>query len=391
MNGMSSTGSSAIGGGRRRVTRRRQRRQHGGDDEFYIVRIMTVLNCAGECKKLDEFLVNKVGDVYAKPDNQWQKPDTTQRLGSFNEYVTKHLQSEMPQFLNEDTNVRTTMQERDFGGLYKKSEDVRKLFDTIKSSMKTKPEGASPANYRAFLLATGIDNGVLSTLFCNDVWSNNRFTNTIAYSLLNSLYVDRDDGVSESETRLELAGVVSKFVGEGVARPFLPASNRTTAPQSFEQIAFPTTPKNLSAFCEKLQISPSAISVRKTSQAEDIEILTKAHEAMRELQNKHIETCVNLMRKVLSLKTREIGQPPVIQLEETFFKHEQGARAALEEIVREARTLISTHYLNIEIVYRRALQDLGRRMTGNYSPVKNQAINTSVNRLNKAKNLLNEN
>ncbi len=162
-------------------------------------------------------------------------------------------------------------------------------------------------------------------------------------------------------------------------------------PQTFEQIAFPTTPRNLTAFCEKLQISPAAIAVRKTSQAEDIEILTKAHEAMRELQNQHIETIKNLLRKVLSLKTREIGQPPIIQLEETFFKHENGARAALEEIIREARNLISTHYLNIETLYRRALQDLGRRMTGNYSPTaKNQAINTNTNRLNKAKNLLNE-
>ncbi len=390
--GTVSTVQQTGGGARRRTTRRRQRIQRGGDDEFFTVRIMNVLNCAGECKIVKRFLINTVGDAYEIPSNQ-QRPDYSARLGSFNEVVENLLVNQLPVFPNEDTNVRTTIEQKDYGGLYKKSEDVYNLLNTIKSAMKTKPEGASPANYRAFLLATGIDNGVLSTLFCNDVWSANRFTNTIAYSLLNSLYIDRDDGVSESETRLELAGTVSKFVGEGVARPYLPASNRASTPQSFEQIAFPNTPRNLSAFCEKLQISQSAITVRKTSQVEDIEILTKAHEALRELQNKHIEACVNLMRKVLSLKTREIGQPPVIQLEETFFKHEQGARAALEELIREARALISTHYLNIEIIYRRALQDLGRRMTGNYSSAnaKNQTINTNVNRLNKAKNLLNEN
>jgi len=386
-----STGQRSSGGARRR-TRRRQRIQRGGEDEFFVVRIMNVLNCAGECTTIKRFLINTVGDAYEIPTNQ-QRPEYSARIGSFNEVVERLLVNQLPLFTNEDTNVRTTLEQKEYGGLYKKSEDVYGLLNDIKTAMKTKPEGASPANYRAFLLATGIDNGVLSTLFCNDVWSAHRFTNTIAYSLLNSLYIDRDDGVSESETRLELAGTVSKFVGEGVARPYLPASNRASTPQSFDQIAFPNTPRNLSAFCEKLQISPSAITVRKTSQVEDIEILTKAHEALRELQNKHIEACVNLMRKVLSLKTREIGQPPVIHLEETFFKHEQGARAALEELIGEARALISTHYLNIEIVYRRALQDLGRRMTGNYSPAnaKNQTINTNVNRLNKAKNLLNEN
>ncbi len=379
------------GGGKRRVTRRRNRRQQGGEDEFYVVRLTKLFNCS-DCKvENGEFLINKTGIVFKKPNGP-TRPNSTASFGTFHEYVNDILKDITPQFTNEDPNVRTVMEQKSFGGLYQKTEGVYSLLHTINTSIQTRPEGLSPANYRAFLLATGIDNGVLSTLFCNDVWSKHRFTNTIAYSLLNSLYIDRDDGVSESETRLELAGIVSKFVGEGVARPYLPASNGAATPQSFDQIAFPNTPKNLTAFCEKLQISPTAIAVRKTSQAEDIEILTKAHEGLRELQNKHIQECVNLMRKVLSLKMREIGQPPIIQLEETFFKNEQGARVVLETIIKEARNLISTHYLNVEIIYRRALQDLGRRMTGNYSPAtaKNQVINTNTNRLNKAKNLLND-
>ena len=388
VNSMNTNNTNGQTGGRR-VTRRRRRQQGGnGNGKFYIVKIMQILNCAGECAKRDEFLINSSGYVFEM--QSVQQLQITSNV-TFQQRLMNTFDNEPTQYTNEDPGLRSTLENKSYGGLHEKSEKVLNLLQDIRSYLKTSVEGVNPANYRAFLLATALDNGILSTLFCNDAWSRNRFSNTIAYSLLNSLYVDRDDGASESETRIELAGVVTKFVGEGVAQPYLPASNRTTNPQTFDQISFPMIPQNLKAFCDKLQVSQSTITVRKTSQREDIEILTNAHESIRELYNKHIEGCKNILSKALSLKTREYGTPPIIQLEETFFKDERGARAALEDIIREARQLISSHYLNVESVYRRALQNLGRRMTGNYSPASKQAINTNENRLNKVENLLNRN
>jgi hypothetical protein len=260
-----------------------------------------------------------------------------------------------------------------YSPLHDRNEATFARFQEIKSAIENKPEGASPASYRAFLLASEMNGDILNTLFCSDMWAEQRVTNTVAYSLLQSLYIDRPEGISESITGNECAQSVAQFLGAKIMKPFVPSG---TTPATFDNIAFLKTPTDLDPFCKKIDTTTGKRGTRVPDQKK---ILTDAHKRLRDLYDEQIRAVVAIVRKVLAFKNTGYRKEPLLQLDPVFMSNERGAIVALETIIAEARLLLSKHYFDVEKTYYDALTAVARLSLGNYV-----APTTGKNQLNVA-------
>ena len=250
--------------------------------------------------------------------------------------------------------------------------DTFNMLSDVKKNILSATEGASPAQYRAFLLASNIDSeNFLQTLFCNDRWSSlrgadgvsGRTTNVVSYALLNALYYDRQEGSMETLTASECASKVAEFIG---AKTLASAAQTGSPVLTFENAKFVDIPPALKAFGE--QINATKKGARRTRSTEDKAILMDAHKQLRLLYDDQIKAVVDIIRKVMLPKNAGYGKLPLLVLSETFATDTRGTLVLLEEIVKEARNLLANHYLAVEKVYRNALSKLKERVEGVYTP-----------------------
>ncbi len=387
----SSNGTNRYMGARGGKTRRRSTRIVGGEymaqyqqmppqqprqeRPYFLVTIRNIVQCESATCEDIQFVMDMNGQTYEKREYEehyaGRGPIPVQT--TFADRMKKYIgpSSSYPKVPLEEPKEEALRFGTTYAPLFKRETDTYTKFKSIKDAIEKKPEGVSPASYRAFLLASELDGKILNTLFCTDSWAEKRTTDTVAYSLLNALYVDRPEGTMESSTAAECAAMVSNFIGAKALAPYV-KSGATTS--SFENAAFREVPRQLKEFCGKISTSGK----RGTSSAESQRVLMSAHTMLREMYDNHLKACVNLIRKALSAKTTGYRQPPYLELDARFRDSERGAIAAMEELIAEARTLLSEHYLAVEKVYNGALAALVRQTLGNYIPPK-----VGENKLNK--------
>jgi hypothetical protein len=92
----------------------------------------------------------------------------------------------------------------------------------------------------------------------------------------------------------------------------------------------------------------------------------EAHNTLHIMYENHIKTCVELLLKVMSLETREgYLAKPNIRLDPIFLRDPMGSLHALEIFIKEAREMLSNHYLEVEQVYQNALTKIVSFSRGN--------------------------
>lgn len=380
-NDWSTTTRSTAGTGRYMGGKTRRRRLAGGNYEqqqevkYLLVTIRNLVQCESTTCQDEQFIMDFNGQTFEKREYE----EHLMRRGpipiatNFADRMKKYIgaSSAFPKVSLEEPKEEALRFGTVFAPLFKRETETYSKFKSIKEAIEKKPEGVSPASYRAFLLASELDGQILNTLFCTDGWAEKRTTDTVAYSLLNALYIDRPEGVSESSTANELSAVISTFTGAKALSPYVKSGGTTN---SFENVTFREVPKLLNAFCGKISTSGK----RGTQSAESKKVLTDAHKVLRTMYDEHLKAVVDLIRKALSAKTTGYRSPPYLELDARFRESERGAIVALEELIAEARKLLSNHYLAVEKVYNGTLAALVRQTTGNYVAPK-----LGENRLNK--------
>ena len=321
----------------RRTTRRRQTQYGGGDD--FTVSLYTVVDCAKVgCYKVAQFIMEKNG-MTRMPNESLLVPFQQRVAGFLNSQPTK-----IP--------LMTDDVENKFK-IYSIDDSYSIMNDYKEAILGKKNDITSPAFYRATLLAAGVDENTVSTFFCSDAWDG-IMTNTVPYALLQSLYYDMDQngGTMSPAVLSELQTTVDQFVGNNVAAPIDPTAS--SPPTDFSNLKF-VAPKSIATeFCKV------SSGVRNTNLPQQKSILTKAHRDLRDLYDTHLDDTIKFIRKVLTLKEVGYGKPVAIRINPIFLTNPKGADDALEMLVREARKMLSTHYLKVETVYKKAITDISQ-------------------------------
>lgn len=387
----------ALGGGktrrvarRRRATTRRFPKQHGGAEyPFVFVTLREVPyagsdKCTGfECIK-DEFYMDKAGNTYEKMD--FENFQSKLRLEvptptTFGKRVLNKL-SAITQMVDLLVYKEATPEEAVASAGTGSESPFRPISDlgsraltklkAAQLSIDTIKTGSSPAQYRAFLLASQIrvEGGVkkLTTQFCRDEWLDKTTTSNVAYSLLQSLFEDMAEGGMSSVAEEDCRKMVDAFLGANVV---IPITTNSATLRDFEKIKFKALPSTMiDGFCK----GPGT-----ATNEEDIAILTTAHSQLRSLYAAHMEAIVKIVRSVIKIVVDpKDPQNVMLRLNEGFAKDSRGAVQVLEEIIRSARLQIGTHFLEVEKVYVNTLSSLNLSKQGIRLPAPPTASNGTL-------------
>ena len=342
-----STASGASRTSRKRKGRRTTRRRaHRGGAVLFRVILSSVLCPEGGTCEISQFDMDEYGNTYAV--------GTTVNPSSFADRVNSILNRQPKRYLLENPGVRATMAKSKFAPFTKLDASTYEVLINYQNAIagrgQQKEDVTSPAIYRAFLLATGLVEDRLDTLFCNDTWRG-VMTSTVPYSLLQSLYYDENGGTKSAEADDELRAVSAGFLKSDIARPYVP--NSAISPKEFSQLAF-IEPKTIApAFCGTV-----TTGVRSTNIEGQKNVLTKGHQTIHGLYDAHLQNVVKFIRKILSLKEGGYKQRHIIRLNPVFVTNTKGAQAALDALIKEGRALIADHYLAVETTYKKAIQDM---------------------------------
>jgi hypothetical protein len=351
-----------------RKSTRKSRKMFGGA-KFFLVHVQNLIDCpATGCEK-QQFYMADNGQTYDAENFEKLRTSVGAAIASmtFADRITKI----MDEFKLNDVPLQDAVESKatlpsTFKDLFtmstkQLSAKTFELFANVKTAITGLPEGASPAQYRAFLLASNLttlsagDSPVeyLQTRFCKDKWDGKRATDSVSYALLNALYFDRAEGGMETLTASECISTMNSFLSVNILKKYVSPGSTI---DSFENTAFESRPKQLASYCEQ----PS----EQTRNSTDKAILRSAHTALRQLYDTHMEKVVPLIRKVLIPKNAGYGVQPKLVLSDIFTTDARGALVVLEEIIKEARALLSNHYLAVEKVYRGALNQLKESRMG---------------------------
>ena len=360
-----------------RATRKRKTRKHrmrGGNGLFYYrVKLYSTLNCMDRsCKEVENgtFVLLSNGNTMEEADYNKLIAGTNPielQFKAFNDRVYPLLQKDEQSRL--DVPREKTINSISFAPIRLANTEGYENLKRMEKAIAESVEGTSPAQYRAYLLAARIDPAsagapaILHNMFCRDLWENRKTTDTVSYTLLQTMYNDRQDGSPESATRDEMRSTVQGAVGEKV---FLDAAPTGAVAQQYDQIRFAARPAQLDPYCKKIQVSPGVQDTgeRTTRNPDDIKILLEAHKQLRDLYDAHLQSVWDILKKIVIPKRGEYGQAPQFLLTPEFETDERGALVFLEEIIKDARQKIAKHYIDVEKVYYNALNKLRLRVEG---------------------------
>jgi hypothetical protein len=384
------SGTTRIGsqlGGRRRKSRRfrmsgrKTRKQHGGEQRWYKVVLYNLANCKeSPCEKVDEFYMNNDGltvniETYGSMSST-TLVDNIPLADRVNKYQSKE---DFAQVATIEPDEYSSPSFDSFLPLNKVDATTWSNFKMVEKAMNSKAEGTSPAQYRAFLLATSVEKqGAgqperLHNLFCGDSWAGKRTTDSVSYALLNALYSDRQDGGKEGTTSDELKRTVSEFTSTKALFDFV---SYGTFPESFEQTKFPTIPAELDPYCKQVHVGSNVQNSgnRAVVGEYDKEILVDAHKALRDLYDEQLKTVMTILGDVLDKPLERYDAAPELRLSTKFEEAEGGSLVYLEEVIKNARTKLAEHYLAVERVYNGALQSLRANRLGAYASKPKQVV-----------------
>ena len=375
------------GRGGNRTRKHKYRMHYGGattEDKWYQV-TLTDLECdTDQCDIVGTFYMNSKAHTVSK--EEYGTLLKRERLGKalIIQQFTKRIEDvfknqNRKKYLTKPPSETGSLtgKQGDFAPINKASEESYQKLKALQQAMSVSSYGISPAQYRAYLLATSIDAATatadgksrgLHTRFCKDSWEKvDKATSIAAYALLEALYNDRPDGIREALTQDTLLRDVNSFIGEklliGVA-----ASGAKVG--SFGNVKFAETPPELKeAFCKQVvPPNPETNSGdRVTRQETDVTILMNAHKELRKLYDEQLQAVFNNLVTLMSAKSTGYSTAPQLLLHEDFSRDPRGALVVLEERIAKARNLLVNHYKAVERVYRNALLALKQRVQGVYN------------------------
>ena len=371
--------ASVLGGQRktrrgRKLRRATRKSQRGGEgDQWYMVRLRNLVNCASApCPEMDVFYLNNKGSTVNKESFGMIGTGAFVDSKPFADRIEKIFSNDsVPKVATETPTETGSSTTEGFLPLNKIDASTYKNLMAVQKALETKAEGTSPAQYRAFLLATRLEKqatgqpDILHNLFCADSWATRRTTDMASYALLNTLYSDRQDGGKESATADELRKTIGDFTGAKVLQDYVSAGSFV---ESFENTKFPGIPAELDPYCKQVRSDPAFRNSgnRGVVGLDDKEILLGAHKALRDLYDKHLQDVIDILKKIVIPKKTSYGQAPELLLAPEFESDERGALVLLEEYIKDARQKLAAHYLAVEKVYYGALQNLRERAQGRY-------------------------
>jgi len=330
----------------RKGSRKTKARQHGGS-MLYIVTLRKIFNAPG-IQFEPTFVLDDTGNTYEKSEYaNFKMTGVAPTAIPFATRVGKILDSESQKYAL-DTPAEKTTSTTKYGPL-SRSGDISTVLKTIEKAIEHQMEGTSPAAYRAFLLSSRMDGNAMNTMFCTDSWAGKRATDVVTYSLLQSLYNDRPEGGMEGATNAMCSDVVNQFLGDRVMSPHIQIGAQAS---TFDNIAFAKPSEDLLPFCKSVKDQ----GPRSTQNADIKQTLATAHRTLREMYRVHLSACDKLIKKAIVI---DDTKKPVLKFDKVFTTHPRGAQAALEELIAEARTLLSFHYLAVEKVYQDVLRMFG--------------------------------
>ena len=352
-----------------------RRMQRGGEKTVFSVTITKVFCKSGSACAMPEYYMEPDGTTY-------NVNDYVDLLKGGRLSIPSMTLQERIQMMENQSLDKLPVKEKDeeqipekFGPLSKVDKDTLTYFHTIRSTLRSKPEGTAPCFYRAFLLASRLDGTTLQTLICNDNWADKNVTSQVSYSLLHSLYMDRPDGSMDSLTSDEYVQMLNSF------QSVFEIGNKPGLAPTLENMTFKQIPSEIArTICQTQE--KGARSIREDKKKA---ILMNAHADLHTIFENHMKECVNLLMRVMAVETPDgyLSKPKII-LDPVFVKDPLGSQHALEVFLRDARKLLSAHYLQVETVYQSALRDIVNLSRGDLpepgTNILSQAANTLPNR-----------
>ena len=362
----------------RKETRKATRKQRGGSEKIFVV-TLTNLFCKSSSCVYDPFYMEADGKTYSKREYE----AVQQKLAGFAQ--SKSLLERMVDIeASSPYDTRIIMMEikdsdsqlEKFRTVFKIEKETLNQFKIIEETIREKKEGTSPCFYRAFLLASRLDGDTLQTLVCQDEWKG-KVTGQISYSLLQSLYHDRQDGTMNSTTQKELTQTLDQFVN------VFDTTEMSGFSPTFEGFTFRPNPKELEETVCQTQDSGS----RPIREEQKKRLLMEAHKLLHEKYEQHIKSCTDLLLQIMTLETTEgYLAKPKIHLSPTFLKEPGGSFFVLEKFIQAGRTMLATHYLEVETIYQDTLSKMTALARGNIAQAK--VVEPGTNLITMASNKL---
>lgn len=218
---------------------------------------------------------------------------------------------------------------------------------------------AAPASYRAVLLfiKPTLPAGAAASYLCVDNWTDKSLRYIQPFAALEALYFNKDDGTMTPENKEGLKTLVDAFIGvyQGVTPAKNAAKNSQKPPATFDDVYMP--PIN--------EAVRNLLCSKKTAQGdvmldpESAQILESAQIAILSAYKTHFENAFGLLNRLFTIGKTETGEQTV-RFAEAFAKNPGSARQVLEEIIREARSVIASHYIEVETIYTDTVKELSK-------------------------------
>jgi hypothetical protein len=179
--------------------------------------------------------------------------------------------------------------------------------------------------------------------------------NIAPFAALESLYFNKDDGTASPQNEAKLKKLTNDFIEiyTKVSPALRGTAPVTSEPSTFNDVYVPPISDAIKSFC-----------LRKTTQgdvaveASQAKILEKAQKDILTLYEKHFDTCYEILKHMFTVENQPNGEVK-ISFSDSLMSSTKGARNVLEEnFISFAAEAIATHYLDVERIYYKAIQDL---------------------------------
>jgi hypothetical protein len=291
-----------------------------------------------------------VGYLKPKIEGQFSKESAESQVSTTQDYIGKKPAFELK---NKEQVVKDLKTLFGIPTDEKKLEELSPLADIF-----------SPAALRAILLSTQVPaefrNAIL-TKFCGDPWNRTSLASTPAYAFLEALfeYSPIPDGQTTDSGSLGKNTFLLAMTNNGFVK-------KDPSSSDFKNVTFSQYESDvLYAFCKKQS--------QHIEQANQKQVLTNSHKMLQQAYETHLQNIFTFLKTLfiadrdfvdaLQMKTYR-GNKPILRIHPYFTEHPRGSLIALEEKIKEARQLLSKHYLEVETIYSQALKSLSSIMSG---------------------------
>jgi hypothetical protein len=217
---------------------------------------------------------------------------------------------------------------------------------------------SAPASYREVLLyiSPTAPTGAASSYLCVDNWADKKLRYIPPFASLEALYWNRDDGTADQENQVKLSYLVNElntlYLQHTTVKPNLATKKNT--PTSFMDISTPPVNEAIrNLFCAKRTAQGEVLLDPKFAP-----ILLAAQTEIFELYKAHFDKAHELLTRIFLTSVRNSQGETKVTFSDTFTKSSKGARAELEDLIRETRGVIAAHYVAVETRYYGAIQEL---------------------------------